>query len=44
MAHTKDKGSNKNLKKKAQKSVKEKRADKKLKKSATQHTSSIPTG
>jgi hypothetical protein len=44
MAHTKDTGSNKNVKKKAQKSVKEKRADKKLKKGASQHGSTLPTG
>jgi hypothetical protein len=32
MAHAKDKGASKNVKKKAQKSVKEKRAEKKMKK------------
>ena len=34
MAHAKDKGASKNVKKKAQKSVKEKRAVKKMKKDA----------
>jgi hypothetical protein len=38
MAHAKDKGSGKNVKKKAQKSVKEKRAEKKAKKDSNTRT------
>lgn len=43
MAHAKDKGAkDKNTKRKAQASIKEKRAQKKAKKGSTAHTSSIP--
>jgi hypothetical protein len=37
MAHAKDRGASKNVKKKASKSIKEKRADKRLKHSASEH-------
>ena len=43
MAHAKDKGSkDKNVKRKAQASIKEKRAQKKAKRGSTDHGSSIP--
>ena len=43
MAHAKDKGASKNVKKKAQKSVKEKRAEKKAKHDRAAHQEFIPT-
>jgi hypothetical protein len=43
MAHAKDRGAkDKHAKRKAQASIKEKRAQKKTKKGSTQHTSAIP--
>jgi hypothetical protein len=43
MAHAKDKGASKNVKKKAAKGIKEKRAEKKLKLDARRHAGAVET-
>jgi hypothetical protein len=43
MAHAKDKGASKNVKKKASKGIKEKRAEKKLKHDARRQTGAVET-